>query len=73
MNEDDQASVGYTFMSKGLAVKFLSVANTSMPQLYDTLTFDNLELPYQFALAIAYDTGEQTIITVIVKILLFFI
>lgn len=55
MNEDNLASVGYTFMSKGLAVKFWSLTNTSVPQLYDTLTFDDLEMPYQFALAVAYD------------------
>ena len=59
MNEDNMASVGYTFLSMGLPTKFWSLANTSVPHLYDTFTFVDLDMPYQFALAAVYDSGER--------------
>ena len=57
MNENNEASMGYTFMA-GMTVKSLSIANTSVPQLHDTITFDNLNMPYEFAMSVAYDIGE---------------
>lgn len=60
MNEMDLSAVAYEFAPNGLDISFLNLENRTIPALLDVVTFDPFSLPYNFAIAAYYDTGEET-------------
>jgi len=60
VNEGHTAAIGHQFQSNGVDNWFVRAPfNTSLlPNIGDSVTFDTLSFPYEFALTAAYDTGK---------------
>ena len=59
LNIPDPAPVGYIFSGSNFVRSFTLPDNSSTPIVGSLLTFDTLTVPYQFALAAAYDQGGK--------------
>ena len=58
MSKTDQAPIGYSFLAKGVNIIFLPINGTDFPKEDEKKTFDSLQWPYEFAIAVVVDEGE---------------
>ena len=62
-NEMSSSPVGYVFVSSGLNVISASITGDNYPHINDTVAFDTLELPYEFAISAIVDIGKKSFIS----------